>query len=1352
MKERKILYILFIFLLPFKLISGQIINSYIKVNTVLNQEDFNVDSVIVDGIPAAFSDGDTVIIIQMNGAEFGENRTAQVSNINNAGKYEFIIINNINGSTIVFNSVLARNYDNGQAIQMVKVSTRENMVLSGNYTADPWNGETGGVFALMVHDTLFMNGTIDVSGQGFRGGDPTSDNFIDDCVNATALYYTSNADDSAGLKGEGPVLKGYNKMRGIGRVLNGGGGGNGKFSGGAGGGNYGSGGSGGRVAEDCIALADNLAIGGLLNVPATYYKNESNLIFMGGGGGTSTSNAANPATKGGDGGGIVIIIAQHLVANGGSISADGESVNGVATAGGSGGGGGGIVLLDINGFSGNNLTVTAKGGKGGDTPEVSGNYAGSGGGGGGGIIWHYGNTLSSAIQVGLDGGDFGEAGFTYNGTGGESGVVLSGLQTPLTGFLFNIMPEGQKICGGQTPEPIIASEPKGGDGDFTFLWQQSTDLNNWTTATGTTDEQNYQPPALFDTTYYRRVVESSLSSNPSIDISDTSVVVSIHVLPAIENNLITGKDTICNNSQPGSISGLQPAGGDDSYAFTWQQSNNLQDWTTALSESEALNALQLPSLSQTLHVRRQIISGEVCSSISDTVTITVLSDISQNQISENQVLCIQQQPIPLNGQAPSGGDGAYTYIWQSSTGFAWGNASGAHQQQNYQPPVLNDTTSYRRIVLSGSDDVCIDTSNVVDITVLPDVTNNSITPGTQTVCENSSADLLVGSNPSGGDRSYSYTWLFSNDNSSFVQLTGEAGDDYDPGIMGASTWYKRVVLSGAGQVCKDTSLTVFVEVTPAITENIILKDTTYCQGQDPVELSGSIPGGAEGTGSYQFQWLVSNDNQNYNEITPTATGRNYNPPSLTTSQWFRRKVESGVCTDTSSAVLITILPPIGNNLIEDAPVVQACFNVAPPLLGGSEPTGGEEGQYRYQWLRLDNNNTWADVAASGQGQDYQAEALSESAFYRRVVLSGLNNTCTDTSLQVEINVNPLPTAILTSYTDTLCQGESHELSFTLTGASPWQVTYTTEIGNNSETLLQGDAQIDVSPISSADYSIVEVQDANNCLATDIGGEVKLIVYQVPQPNAGNNDSVCGPAVSLNATPSVGEGVWTASLPVSYDVPTDAKATATLENDSTLSVIFTWTEKNWNCIAADQTEVQFYERPEPADAGSDTILFFSETTVLDAISPTVGTGSWSVLSGQGIFVNENDPQTLVDELGFGANVFLWTIQNGVCEATADSIEVERNDVVLTTGFSPDGNNINDYFIIPGLEAADEGKVIIFNRWGKIIYAPDNYVENPWNGQDENGNDVPEDTYYIIIELKKGDFTDRKNSFIVLRRAN
>ncbi len=1351
MKERKILYILFIFLLPFKVSSGQIINSYIKVNSVVNQENFNADSVIVDGIPAAFSNGDTVLIIQMNGAEFGESGALQVSNINNAGKYEFIIVNSINGSTVTFNSVLARDYDNGQAIQMVKVSTHENMVLSGDgYTVPEWDGQTGGVFALMVHDTLFMNGTIDVSGKGFRGGDPSLDNFIDNCVDAPSLYYTSNADDSAGLKGEGPVLEGYNKMRGIGRVLNGGGGGNGKFSGGGGGGNYGSGGSGGRVSQECVITLVP-AYGGYLREPATYYRNSRNIIFMGGGGGTSTSNSANPATKGGDGGGIVIIIAQHLVSNNGSINADGETVSGAASAGGGGGGGGGIVLLDINGFSGNTLSVSARGGKGGDASDASGFSTGSGGGGGGGIIWHYGSAISSSVQGALDGGDFGQADFTYNGSGGENGVVLSGLQTPLTGFLFNIMPDGQKICEGQTPDAIIASEPKGGDGIFSFNWQQSSDLNNWAIATGTTDQQNYQPPALSDTTHYRRVVVSRLSSNPSIEISDTSVVVSINVLPAIENNLLAGTDTICNNSQPGSISGLQPGGGDGSYTFTWQQSNNLQNWTTAVSESEALNALQLLSLSQTLHVRRQIVSGEVCSSISDTVTITVLPDISQNQISENQVLCIQQQPDLLNGLVPSGGDGAYTYIWQSFAGSAWGNASGAHQQQNYQPPVLNDTTSYRRIVLSGSDDVCIDTSNIVEMAVLPDVTNNSITPGTQNVCENTSAELLVGSNPSGGDGSYNYTWLFSIDNSSFAQLNGEIADDYDPGMMASSMWYKRVVLSGAGQVCKDTSLAVFVEVTPAITENTVLKDTTYCQGQDPVELSGSIPGGAEGTGSYQFQWLVSSNNLEYADINPNGTGQNYNPPSLSTSQWYKRKVESGVCTDTSAAVLITILPPIGNNIIEDAPVVQACFNVTPPVLNGSQPTGGEEGDYNYQWLRLDNN-TWTDVAASGQGQDYQAAALSESAFYRRVVLSGLNNTCIDTSVQVEINVNPLPTAILISYTDTLCQGESRELNFSLTGASPWRVTYTTEIGNNSETLLQGDAQIDVSPTSSADYAIVEVQDANNCVATDIGGEVNLIVYEMPQPNAGNNDSVCGPMVALNATPSVGEGVWTASVPVSYDVSTDAKASATLENDSTLSVIFTWTEKNWNCIAADQTEVQFYEKPEPADAGSDTILFFSESTVLDAISPTAGTGSWSVLSGQGIFVNENDPQTLVDELEFGANVLLWTIQNGVCEATADSIEVERNDVVLTTGFSPDGNNINDYFIIPGLEAADEEKVIIFNRWGKIIYAPDNYVENPWNGQDQNGNDVPEDTYYIIIELKKGDFTDQKNSFIVLRRAN
>ena len=44
------------------------------------------------------------------------------------------------------------------------------MLSGGSITAPSWNGITGGIVAVSVSGTCTLNGDIDVSGKGFRGG------------------------------------------------------------------------------------------------------------------------------------------------------------------------------------------------------------------------------------------------------------------------------------------------------------------------------------------------------------------------------------------------------------------------------------------------------------------------------------------------------------------------------------------------------------------------------------------------------------------------------------------------------------------------------------------------------------------------------------------------------------------------------------------------------------------------------------------------------------------------------------------------------------------------------------------------------------------------------------------------------------------------------------------------------------------------------------------------------------------------------------------------------------------------------------------------------------------------------
>jgi len=80
-------------------------------------------------------------------------------------------------------------------------------------------------------------------------------------------------------------------------------------------------------------------------------------------------------------------------------------------------------------------------------------------------------------------------------------------------------------------------------------------------------------------------------------------------------------------------------------------------------------------------------------------------------------------------------------------------------------------------------------------------------------------------------------------------------------------------------------------------------------------------------------------------------------------------------------------------------------------------------------------------------------------------------------------------------------------------------------------------------------------------------------------------------------------------------------------------------------------------PTTANAGPDQNVCGSSAT-LAANTPSVGTGTWSVVSGSGSFTNSHDPNTTVTGLSAGANVLRWTITNGAC-SSADEVTINSS---------------------------------------------------------------------------------------------
>lgn len=83
-------------------------------------------------------------------------------------------------------------------------------------------------------------------------------------------------------------------------------------------------------------------------------------------------------------------------------------------------------------------------------------------------------------------------------------------------------------------------------------------------------------------------------------------------------------------------------------------------------------------------------------------------------------------------------------------------------------------------------------------------------------------------------------------------------------------------------------------------------------------------------------------------------------------------------------------------------------------------------------------------------------------------------------------------------------------------------------------------------------------------------------------------------------------------------------------------------------------------------------------------------------------------------------------------------VRVDDFFIPQGFSPNGDGINDLFVIRGIDRYPNNSILIFNRWGNKIYECASY-KSTWNGTSINGfggNQLPAGTYFFLLDLGNG----------------
>ncbi|MEM9820363.1 MAG: gliding motility-associated C-terminal domain-containing protein [Bacteroidota bacterium] len=524
--------------------------------------------------------------------------------------------------------------------------------------------------------------------------------------------------------------------------------------------------------------------------------------------------------------------------------------------------------------------------------------------------------------------------------------------------------------------------------------------------------------------------------------------------------------------------------------------------------------------------------------------------------------------------------------------------------------------------------------------------------------------------------------------------------------------------------CKD-SVHVFVEA------NLLspVADAGPSVGLNCEQTSFSLGGGNTSIGAaFFYEWTTSNgqlpsiSNQNVLEIN---TAGNYQLVVIDSSNF---------CRDTAAVV------------------VNENFTQPNFILSGDTLLNCELNQIVLQASLMPTNQNLSYVWTTPNGHFLTSaqnlEVLIDQAGLYQFEIQDNESLCRDTGLW-EVRIDTLvPIANILGDSVVNCVDYHLDLAAqSIQGDSTWLYFWTTDGGN----ILTDPLQKEVEITGAGPYQLRVRNPENACVDSSlfIITEDNRHLLAATEPNR----SLCERQTSITANlPEGTTGYWKRlddGILFSPDQPI-AEVEDLIEGNNVL----VWTLSTPVCPEYD----------------ADTLTLNVETLPLAqddvfGLPPLNLPQNINVIANDGINVTENWQFNLLSSPSFGdlsevvpgvlsysnPNLELGTLDfdyelcNSFCPELCDSAKVLLtirpellldSTLVIPSGITPNDDGINDQFVIPLLEPLgsqySENELIVFNRWGDVVYRAKPYLNN-WMGQGPSGTLLPQGTYYYLLRL-------------------
>lgn len=570
-------------------------------------------------------------------------------------------------------------------------------------------------------------------------------------------------------------------------------------------------------------------------------------------------------------------------------------------------------------------------------------------------------------------------------------------------------------------------------------------------------------------------------------------------------------------------------------------------------------------------------------------------------------------------------------------------------------------------------------------------------------------------------------------------------------------WYSPLAGDHTGTTSVAESLGYFMMVNADVPGKVVYQDTAT---------------GLCGNTNYEFAaWImnaVKDSSCGFNSIKPnlifrieTVNGvllKEQSSGDIPTEKDTRKWVQAGTCFLTpigSTAVVLKIINNAaggcGNDFALDditlrpggaATVattvngqanylIDICQNLQTDLSLVASISGLNNAQMQWQ-ESLDSGKTWKDIVGE-TGLQYTRKPSLGGGYQYRIMVAETGNfnspACRLASEPILVNINPIAPK-LAVHEVMACTGINVSLDAPL--GTAYQYLWS---GPNQYQDISSNAVVNKVQFQDSGYYKVRITTDAGCVGYD---SIHVIVnpgVNLQLPQSVTTCEGIGVALSANGGTSY---QWSPSMGLSNATIANPIANPTDTISYTVKV-----QNQFACRDSGSIEVQVWKKPLVA-AGKDKSIASGETVQLDgSISGNYSSFNWSPTNAM---LNPSSINPSVQPTQ-STQYILTGISSYGCGNYSDTVLVNVfQELIIPNAFSPNGDGINDFWKVRGLETYPDAVVSIFNRYGQPLFKQKS-SSTGWDGK-RNGQSLPIGTYYYMIELNNG-YAPVSGSILLIR---